>query len=92
MKRFRSTDGTSWGVEVRMPTHSSAMVVFRHPQGGTARLHRYAWINAVSAESSDPRERMVPATVAASLDERFLERIFRRSMPIETVHPRYIVS
>jgi hypothetical protein len=65
------------------------MVVFRHPSGASARLDRYAWYNARSAEASDPRARLHPAKVLAALSESELERLFRRSMPVHTERPRF---
>lgn len=92
MKAFRAPDGTTWGAEVEMPSHSSAMVIFHHPTGETARLNRYAWVNAAGPKSSDPRSRLVPKGVLESLTDRDLARLFRRSMPIETERPVYIAS
>lgn len=92
MKPFRGPDGTWWGVEVAMPSHSSAMVMFHHPTGETARLNRYAWVNARDAGAHDPSSVLDAGTVAAALDERTLSRLFRRSMPISTDRPRFIAS
>lgn len=91
-KSFRAPDGTTWGVEVEMPTHSGALVIFRHPTNNTHRLHRYAWVNAQVPQANDPRARLKAPGVLASLTDRDLARLFRRSMPIETVRPSYIVS
>ena len=90
MTPFRSPDGTPWGVEVRMPTHSGALVIFHHPTGETARLNRYAWINAQGA--TDPGTRLASKGLTDALSERELARLFRRSMPIETARPAYIAS
>lgn len=92
MTPFRAPDGTWWGVEVRMPSHSSAMVIFHHPTGETARLNRYAWVNAQSAESHDPRAQLPLTAVSAALDERTIARLFRRSHPISTDRPAFIAS
>jgi len=92
MTPFRSPDGSLWGVEVRMPTHSGALVIFHHPNGETARLNRYAWINARGATVSDPRTRLASPGLTEGLSERELARLFRRSMPIETTRPAYIAS
>lgn len=75
-----------------MPSHSSAMVIFHHPTGETARLNRYAWVNSTGPKASDPRSRLVPGSVLESLSDRDLARLFRRSMPIQTERPVYIVS
>lgn len=90
MTPFRSPDGIPWGVEVRMPTHSGALVIFHHPNGETARLNRYAWINAPRA--TDPGTRLASKGLTEALSERELARLFRRSMPIETARPPYIAS
>ena len=92
MTPFRSPDGTLWGVEVRMPTHSGAMVIFNHPNGETARLNRYAWINARSETAHDPRKSLPAESLSTALSERDLARLFRRSMPVETKRPSYVVS
>ena len=92
MKTYRSPDGTWWGVSVKSPSHSSAMVLFAHPDGTTSRRDRYAWFNASTAEASDPRARQNPVTVLTSLDDRALAKLFRRSMPVDTERPTYIVS
>ena len=70
MTPFRSPDGTPWGVEVRMPTHSGALVIFHHPTGETARLNRYAWINAQGA--TDPGTRLASKGLTDALSEREL--------------------
>jgi hypothetical protein len=90
MTPYRSPEGTLWGVEVRMPTHSGALVIFHHPNGETARLNRYAWINAQGA--TDPGTRLASKGLTEALSERELARLFRRSMPIETARPAYIAS
>jgi hypothetical protein len=92
MKPFRGPDGTVWGVKVSMPSHSSALVVFHHPTGETARLNRYAWVNALSADAHDPRATLSTKVITEALDARALARLFRRSMPISTDRPAFIDS
>ena len=92
MKAYRSSDGTWWGVSVQSPSHSNALVLFAHPDGTTSKRDRYAWVNASSPEASDPRARLRPDSVLSTLDDRALAKLFRRSMPVETVRPTYIVS
>jgi hypothetical protein len=92
MTPFRAPDGVWWGVEVEMPTHSGALVLFHHPDGQSARRNRYAWVNARRPEANDPRARLTIEDVTGRLDDRELARLFRRSMPIETTRPSYIVS
>lgn len=92
MKTFHGPDGTAWAIEVLMPSHSSAMVVFRHPAGDTARFNRYAWVNAATPTAGDVRGRLTTDEVLTALDDRALARLFRRSMPISTDRPAYVVS
>ena len=92
MKHFHAPDGTPWGVQVRVPSHSSAMVVFLHPTGETARLNRYAWINSHLPQAIDPRARLSEKSLLEGLTASEMLRLFRRSMPIETARPAYIVS
>lgn len=92
MKAYRSSDGTWWGVSVKSPSHSNAMVMFAHPDGTTSRRDRYAWFNASTPEASDPRARLKPEALLSSLDDRALAKLFRRSMPVDTQRPSYIVS
>lgn len=92
MKPYESADGTLWGVEVQVPSSSNAMVVFHHPNGHTARLDRYAWYQEGGAEANDVTARLDPKALLVELDEPDLARLFRRSMPISTRWPRYMVS
>lgn len=92
MRSYQSPDGTAWGVEVKVPSHSSAMVCFRHPNGKTTRSDRYAWYNAHQPEASDPRARLTPKQVQEALSDGELAALFRRSMPVHTERPRYVVS
>lgn len=92
MKSYRSPDGTWWGVAVQAPSHSSALVRFAHPDGSTSKRDRYAWYNASTAEASDPRARLNTGALLSALDDRTLARLFRRSMPVETNRPSYVVS
>ncbi|MGQ0767539.1 MAG: hypothetical protein ACT4OZ_17985 [Gemmatimonadota bacterium] len=92
MKKFQAPDGTWWGVEVKMPTHSGALVIFLHPDGDTARHNRYAWINSSRPEASDPRSVLPVRSAADALTENEMARLFRRSMPIESSRPSWVVS
>lgn len=82
MRRFEGADGTAWGVEVMLPSHSSAMVVFHHPDGGTARRDRYNWYNADVPDARDVKARLDPSAVLAGLTDQQLALLFRRSMAI----------
>ena len=89
VRPFRAPDGQTWGVEVRAPGASNAMVVFHHPDGTTGRRNRYAWWITHGPEARDVTARLVPATVLDALDQRELQRLFRRSMPIDSSVPRF---
>lgn len=88
---FRAPDGTQWSATVSMASNSGAMVTFQQP-GDSARFNRYAWMNVTSREAHDPREHLDLKTLTASLTERELARLFRRSVPVSTDRPSYIVS
>lgn len=85
MRSFKSPDGTEWKVEVQSPGSSNAMVVFRHLDGRTTRLDRYAWYISHGAEAHDVTARLKTKTVLDSLGDADFARLFRRSMPISTV-------
>ena len=84
---FRSPDGTAWGVAVRAPSSSNAMVVFHHPDGRTRRNDRYAWHLTHGPEARDPVARLKPEDVLESLTDQDLALLYRRSMPIFTPVP-----
>ena len=92
MREYRAPDAIAWGVDVKVPSNSSAMVVFRHPDGETARRDRYAWYNAHSPEALDPRARLSAAAVLQSLTDHQIATLFRRSMPVHTERPGYVAS
>jgi hypothetical protein len=60
------------------------MVVFRHPDGRTARLDRYAWYITRGAEAQDVTARLDRRAVLDSLGDADVQRLFRRSMPVST--------
>ena len=80
MRQYQSPDGLWWKVDVRLPSHSSAMLVFQHPDGRSSALDRYAWIN--SPITTDPRQRLSAKTLLDSLGDGDLARLFRRSMMV----------
>jgi hypothetical protein len=91
MRVFLSPDRTRWGVEVQSPGASNAMLVFHHPNGRTARLDRYAWVQLDQAEASDVTARVDPAKVLGALTDSDLTPLFRRSMRISAAtHPRNV--
>lgn len=80
MREYQTPDGIRWAVVVQLPSHSSAMVLFKHPDGETSRLDRYAWIN--SPKVTDPRERLSSKQLLDSLTDEQIARLFRRSMMV----------
>jgi hypothetical protein len=60
------------------------MVLFRHPDGSTTRLDRYAWYLNRGSESQDVSARLDRGAVLKSLADADLQRLLRRSMPVST--------
>ena len=89
-KVYQSPDGTRWAVDVKVPSYSSAMVRFKHPDGESARGDRYAWYNAHSPEANDPRARLSVTQVLNALSDADVARLFRRSMPVSTNRPTFV--
>ena len=79
-RQYQSPDGIRWKVLVKLPSHSSAMLVYQHPDGETSKLDRYAWINSMKV--TDPRERLLAEDVMKSLTDEEVARLFRRSMMV----------
>ena len=79
-REYQSPDGLTWKVLVQLPSHSSAMLVYQHPDGQSSKLDRYAWIN--SARTTDPRERLLAKDVLGALSDDDIARLFRRSMMV----------
>ena len=82
MRVFKGPDGTRWGVQVKMPTASNAMVVFLHPGGQTSGMDRYSWHQWHGPESRSVTSRITASAVMKVLSEDVLSLLFRRSMPI----------
>lgn len=82
MRTFQSPDGTVWTVVVRLPGASSAMVVFLHPDGRTARRDRYNWYNAHTPEARNVTAHLDRESVEQALTEEQIALLFRRSMLI----------
>ena len=82
MKSFRSPDGVFWQVDVSLPGSSNAMVLFRHPNGQSARLDRYAWFISHGPEARSVTSRLDPEKVLESLSDQDIARFYRRSMNI----------
>jgi len=87
MKNFRSPDGVLWKVRVDLPGSSNAMVIFRHPDGGTSRKDRYNWYISRGPEARSVTSRLSKEVVLAALDEAALADLFRRSMTVSRQDP-----
>ena len=92
IRPYSGPDGTAWGVEVQSPSSSNAIVVFHHPNGMTARLDRYAWYQEGGTRANDVTARLNPTDVLDQFQDEDLKLLFRRSMPINTRWPKYVVS
>ena len=82
MRLYEGPEGTHWGVEVKMPTASNAMVVFHHPGGRTAGMDRYSWYQWHGPEARSVTSRVVQGNVMKAISDDALNLLFRRSMPI----------
>ena len=82
MREYRSPDGFTWKVLVKLPSHSSAMLAFQHPDGRSSAGDRYAWLNVAGATAMNPRERLSATTLMESLTDADMARLFRRSMHV----------
>jgi hypothetical protein len=79
---FRAPDGTVWGVEITLPGSSNAMILFRHPDGGSSRKDRYNWVLSTGPEARSVTSRLEPARVLEGLDQDEIGVLFRRSMKV----------
>jgi len=86
-KAHTSPDGTTWTVSVQSPGSSNAMIVFRHPDGGSSRLDRYNWVISNGPESRSVTSRLSPEKVLEELDAGTITRLFQRSMPVSRKGP-----
>jgi hypothetical protein len=82
IREFKGPDGTNWGVEVKLPGSSNAMIVFHHPGGKTARLDRYSWHQWRGPEARSVTGSLKKDAVMKVLTPPALQLLFRRSMPI----------
>ncbi|HEX9564948.1 MAG TPA: hypothetical protein VF981_13285 [Gemmatimonadaceae bacterium] len=82
MRAFQAPSGATWNVDVKLPSHSGAMLVFQHAGGQSMAGDRYAWINAGAAIVSDPRERLSATSLLESMSQAEIARLFRRSMAV----------
>jgi hypothetical protein len=81
-RTYTASDGTVWGVEVDLPGSSNAMIIFRHPDGGTARRDRYNWVISNGPEARSVTSRLEPERVMRGLDDDEIAALFRRSMRV----------
>ncbi len=81
-KTYRAANGVVWGVEIDLPGSSNAMIIFRHPDGGSSRNDRYNWVLSNGPEARSVTSRLEPARVLERLDEEDIAALFRRSMSI----------
>jgi len=87
MKSWRSPDGIDWLVDVDLPGSSNAMVLFRHPNGASARLDRYNWFLSNGPEARSVTSHLSKSKVLESLDDIAIARLYRRSMRISRHDP-----
>ena len=87
MKSWRSPDGIDWVVDVDLPGSSNAMVIFRHPDGASARLDRYNWYISNGPEARSVTSHLSKSKVLDSLDDLAIARLYRRSMRISRPDP-----
>jgi len=87
MKNYTSPDGIVWAVDVDLPGSSNAMVIFRHPDGASARMDRYNWYISRGPEARSVTSRLSPTKVLDALDNPEITRLYRRSMPISRPDP-----
>ena len=87
MKPFKAPDGTEWKVEAALPGSSNVMIVFRHPDGRSARMDRYNWFISKGPEARSVTSRLSPERVMEQIDELTLSRLFARSMPVSRPAP-----
>ena len=86
-KSYTAPDGTTWGVTIQSPGSSNAMIMFRHPHGGSSRLDRYNWVITQGPESRSVTSRLIPEKVLEQLDAGTIMRLFQRSMPVSRQDP-----
>ena len=82
MKTYKSPDGVEWKVETALPGSSNIMVVFRHPNGDSARLDRYNWFISKGPEARSVTSRLSKDDVLRQLDDAAIAMLFSRSMPV----------
>ena len=81
-KTWRSPDGIEWLIDVDLAGSSNAMVIFRHPAGGSSRLDRYNWFISNGPEARSVTSHLSKTKILEALGERELSTLYRRSMAI----------
>jgi hypothetical protein len=94
VKHFRAPDGVEWGVEVALPGSSNVMIIFRNPDGRTARRDRYNWFISQDPEARSVTSRLSPERVIDKLDDAAIGMLFSRSMPVSrpAIEPNYALG
>ena len=82
MKTYTAPDGTTWGVVIQSPGASNAMILFRHPDGGSSRLDRYNWVLNKGPEARSVTARVDVKKVLDQLEPPEIARLFARSIPV----------
>ena len=93
-RRFRGNDGVDWGVDTALPGSSNVMVIFRHPDGRSARRDRYNWYISKGPEARSVTTRLSPERILDQLDDTAIEMLFSRSMPVSrpAIEPNYALG
>lgn len=94
MKTYKSPDGVEWKVETALPGSSNIMVLFRHPDGRSARLDRYNWYISKGPEARSVTSRLNKDDVLKQLDDQAIAMLFARSMPVSrpAIEPNYALG
>lgn len=82
MKTYTAPDGTVWGIVPQSPGASNAMILFRHPDGGSSRLDRYNWVLNKGPEARSVTARVDADKLIDQLMPAEIARLFSRSMPV----------
>lgn len=90
MKTYSAPDGVTWGVTVQNPGASTAIIMFRHPDGESSRRDRYNWVITDGAEARSVTARLSPEKVLDDLTDAQITRLFQRSMAVS--RPSGLVS
>lgn len=92
MRTYVAPDGVKWTVQVRSPSASNVIVVFRHGDGSSSSRDRYAHHIWRGEEARNVTARLSPKHVLETLSDADLARLFRRSMPISSSPPEPVPS